>query len=792
MRRKLSFAIILTAIAILLPACLPPMRLAEGPKEAVEISIIPKPLQIEKSTGNFAIAPTTKILIPANDKGAEQAAQYLADRLRKATEFDLPIQSSTGSMPLQSIQLKSIYNPALSPESYQLTVSTDLITIEALGAQGLFYGVQTLIQLLPVQVYSGRKVPAITLLVPCIKVGDTPRFGWRGMMLDVSRHFFTKEFVKEYIDYLAIHKMNTFHWHLTDDQGWRIEIKKYPKLTEVGAWRVDREDKPWTNREPQKAEEAATYGGFYTQDDIKEIVEYARNRFITIIPEIEMPGHCLAAITSYPQYSCSGGPFTVPPGGVWPIKDVYCPGNEETFEFLQNVLSEVIALFPSEYIHIGGDEVDKSTWKQCPKCQARIAAEGLKNEEELQSYFVRRIEKFLNANGKRLIGWDEILEGGLAPNATVMSWRGMEGGIAAAKSGHDCVMTPTSHCYFDYYQGDPGLEPLAIGGYLPLSKVYSFEPVPADLSAEEAKHILGGQANLWTEYVATPSHAQYMTLPRIAAMAEVTWSAKEIRNWEDFLGRLKRQLDRYVQAKINFARSLYAVRLKPAFNAAREEVLIKLEAEILKPEIRFSLDGRDPTANSARYSQPIRIKKTGTLKAATFANGKPLGPVTEIGYLAHKALGKPISLTFPYSERYSGGWKLALLDGLRGSKSHTDGRWQGFEGDDLIAVIDFGKKQKFSQVTLGCLQNSDSWIFLPTEVEFAVSDDGKDYKVVASQKNDTAPVLAEAIIKDFSAKFTITKARYLRIRAKNIGTCPEEHPGAGKKAWLFADEIIVN
>ncbi len=792
MRRKLSFALILTAIAIVLPACLPPMRLAEGPKEAVEISIIPKPLQMEKLTGNFAIAPTTQILIPANDRGAEEAAQYLADRLRKATEFDLPIQSSTGSMPLQSIQLKSIYNPALSPESYQLTVNTDLITIEATGAQGLFYGVQTLIQLLPVQVYSGRKVPAITLLVPCIKVSDTPRFGWRGMMLDVSRHFFTKEFVKEYIDYLAMHKMNIFHWHLTDDQGWRIEIKKYPKLTEVGAWRVDREDKPWNNREPQKAGEAATNGGFYTQDDIKEIVEYARSRFITVIPEIEMPGHCLAAITSYPQYSCTGGPFTVPPGGVWPIKDVYCPGNEETFQFLQDVLAEVIKLFPAEYIHIGGDEVDKSTWKQCPKCQARIEAESLKNEEELQSYFVRRIEKFLNANGKRLIGWDEILEGGLAPNATVMSWRGMEGGIAAAKSGHDCVMTPTSHCYFDYYQGDPGLEPPAIGGYLPLGKVYSFEPVPSDLSVEEAKHIRGGQANLWTEHVSTPSHAQYMTVPRIAAMAEVTWSAKELRNWEDFLGRLKRQLDRYAQAKINFARSLYAVRLKPAFKAAREEVLIKLEAEILKPEIRYSLDGRDLTANSARYSQPIRIKKTGTLKAATFANGKPMGPVTEIHYLAHKALGKPISLTFPYSERYNGSWKLALLDGLRGSKSHTDGRWQGFEGDDLIAVIDFGKKQKFSRVTLGCLQNSGSWIFLPTEVEFAVSDDGKDYKVVASQKNDVSSALAEAIIKDFSANFPITKARYLRIRAKNIGTCPEGHPGAGKKAWLFADEIIVN
>ena len=792
MRRKFSVAIILTVITILLPACLPPMRMAERPTEIVEINIVPKPLQVEKSTGNFAIAPATQIVIPANDKGAELAAQYLANRLRKATEFDLPIKNSTESMPLQSIQLKSIYNPAMSSESYQLTVNTDLITIEAPGAQGLFYGIQTLIQLLPAQVYSGRKLPAITLLAPCVKISDTPRFSWRGMMLDVSRHFFPKDFVKEYIDYLALHKMNSFHWHLTDDQGWRIEIKKYPKLTEVGAWRVDREDKPWNNREPQKAGEAATNGGFYTQDDIKEIVEYARSRFITVIPEIEMPGHCLAALASYPQYSCTGGPFTVPPGGVWPIKDVYCPGNEETFQFLQDVLGEVIALFPSEYIHIGGDEVDKSTWKQCPKCQARIAAEGLKNEEELQSYFIRRIEKFLNANNKRLIGWDEILEGGLAPNATVMSWRGMEGGIAAAKSGHDCVMSPTSHCYFDYYQGDPGLEPLAIGGYLPLSKVYSFEPVPADLSDEEAKRILGGQANLWTEYIATPSHAQYMTVPRIAAMAEVTWSAKELRNWDDFLARLRKLLDRYAQAKINFARSLYAVRLKPISNAGRDQVRLKLEAEISNPEIRYTMDGRDLADSSERYTQPIRIKKTGTLKAATFSNGRPLGPVTEARLLAHKALGKSISLAFPYSDRYSGGWKLALLDGLRGSTSHTDGRWQGFEGDDLVAVIDFGKKQKFGRVSLGCLQNSGAWIFLPAEVEFAVSNDGQDYKVVGSLKNDVSPILADTIIKDFAADFPVTKARYLRVSAKNIAVCPEGHPGAGKKAWLFADEIIVD
>jgi len=792
MKRKSFLILLLIGLAVFFPACIPLMRTAPPPKEVVEISIIPKPLQIEKSPGSFAIAPSTQILIPANDKNAELAARYLADRLKKATGFEIPIKNSSDPPPLQAIVFKGVYNPAQSPEEYRLTVATDLLTIEATQAQGFFYGAQTLLQLVPADVYSGKPLRIITLLVPCLKITDRPRFSWRGMMLDVSRHFFPKDFIKDYIDILAMHKMNTFHWHLTDDQGWRIEIKKYPKLTEVGAWRVDRESKDWNSREPQKEGEAATYGGFYTQDDIREIVEYARSRFITVVPEIEMPGHCTAALASYPQYSCTGGPFTVLPGGVWPIKDVYCPGNEETFEFLQNVLSEVIALFPSPFIHIGGDEVDKSTWKKCPKCQARIAAEGLKNEEELQSYFIRRVEKFLNANGKRLIGWDEILEGGLAPNATVMSWRGMEGGIAAAKSGHDCVMTPTSYCYFDYYQGDPGLEPPGIGGNLPLGKVYSFEPVPKDLTPEEAAHILGAQANLWTEYVPTPAHAQYMTVPRIAAIAEVGWSEKELRNWDDFLTRLKKQFDRYELARINFARSLYAVRLTPFYHVGKQEVQFKLQTEMPKQEIRYTLDGKDPDPDSELFSETLHFKKSLGFKAASFTNGRQVGPVTEVQFFSHKALGKPISLLFPYQERYNGGWRLALLDGLRGSKTHTDGRWQGFEGDDLVAEIDLGKKQKLSQITVGCLQNSGSWIFMPSEVEFAVSVDGKNYQVLETQKNDTSPALTEAVIKDFSAKFPEIKARLVRIHAKNIGTCPPGHPGEGKKAWLFADEIIIN
>jgi hexosaminidase len=755
------------------------------------ISIIPKPLSVESHEGYFTVSPETVIYLEAGDSETEQVARYFSDRLGTVSGFQLPIVHEIPKAPSKAFLFKKSEKENLGNESYQLTIEEQLITCEANNSQGLFYGVQTLFQLLPPEVYSAKPVSGIRWQIPCLRISDAPRYRWRGMLLDVSRHFFPKEFIKNFIDYLAMHKMNIFHWHLTDDHGWRIEIKQYPKLTETGAWRVDREDRPWNLREPQKEGEKATYGGFYTQEDIKEIVDYARSRFVTIVPEIEMPGHCLAALASYPQYSSSGGPFTVLPGGVYPIYDVYCPGNEETFEFLQNILSEVIELFPSEYIHIGGDEVDKTPWKACPKCQARIAAEGLNNEEELQSYFVRRIEKFLNSKSKKLVGWDEILEGGLAPNATVMSWRGAEGGIEAARQGHNVVMTPTSNCYFDYYQGNPEKEPLAIGGFLPLSKVYYFEATPQELTPEEAHHILGVQANLWTEFVPTQEHAQYMIFPRIAAEAELGWSAKESKNWEDFKARMTEQFKRYDLLGINWAKSAYAVRAFPELVSAKKELILKLETETSRPEIRFSLDGKDPTSASARYTQPIRLRKTAVLKAAHLLNGQIIQGITEEKFYIHKALGKPVRLGYPYKEKYSGGGELGLTDGIRGSKSYGDGRWQGFEQDDLVASIDLGKRQKITKIAAGFLQDSGAWIFLAANVEFAASINGRDFKVVATLSNDVSPLSTETIKKDFSAMLNGVRARFVRVHAKNIGACPEGHPGAGGKAWLFVDEIIV-
>jgi len=790
MRRQPVFYLAAIVFSIILPAC----RVATAPTVAVkvqpEVSIVPRPLQLEMKPGSFGLGPGMTIFVEAADERATDGASYLAERLGAAVGGFIPV--STGSLPAgqNAIVLAQREDNALGAEGYRLNVQNDRVLLEAPTPAGLFYGVQTILQLLPPDVFSG-KMAARPPTLPCLVIQDSPRFRWRGFMLDVSRHFLPKKYVLELIDLLAMHKMNTFHWHLTDDQGWRIEIKSYPRLTEVGAWRVDRGETPWTLREQQKDGETPAYGGFYTQDDIREVIAYARSRFVTIIPEIEMPGHCLAALASYPQYSCSSGPFRVPPGSVWPIKDVYCPGNDETFTFLERALGEVADLFPGAYIHIGGDEVDKSTWKACPKCQARMTAEGLKTEEELQSYFVRRIERSLNSRGKTLLGWDEILEGGLAPNAAVMSWRGTEGGIAAARAGHDVVMSPTSHCYFDYYQGNPLAEPLAIGGFVPLRKVYSFEPVPPDLTNEEAAHILGTQANLWTEYVLTPEHAEYMTFPRLAALAEVGWTAQEKRDWTDFTARMEKQYARYDGVGINYAKSAFAVRIVPELEARKREFTVRLETDTYRPDIHFTLDGSEPTVSSLRYEKPLRLKKTAVLKAAAFLDGRMIGKPTEEKVFRHLALALPAALSFPFKEQYNGGGPLALSDGLRGSRSSGDGRWQGFEGDDLMAVIDLGKGRKIGRIVTGFLQNSSSWIFLPSSVEIAFSEDGKEFVVISTLANDISPFDPEPRVKEFSADTTGKKARFVHVHARNIGVCPDGHPGAGNKAWLFADEIII-
>jgi len=503
--------------------------------------IIPAPADVEARDGIFTLRSTSRILAgPA----LRSAAKQLAARLRPSTGFSVKIKSAkTGIKPGDIILTTENAGINLGPEGYQLSVTQDAVTIRAATEAGVFYGVQSLLQMLPPEIFSAKPATNMAWTVPCVEISDQPRFTWRGLMLDVSRHFFTKKEVEQALDLMSLYKLNTFHWHLADDQGWRIQIKKYPKLTSVGAWRngIDFHLDPKLSTAYRRD---GRYGGFYTQRDIREVVAYAAARHITIVPEIEMPGHSTAALAAYPEFSCTGGPFSIDQDhGIY--HGVYCAGNDATFDFLENVLAEVIPLFPGKYIHIGGDEVRKTNWQHCEKCQKRIRTEGLKDERGLQSYFIKRIEEYVNAHGKTLIGWSEIREGGLPQRAALMDWIG--GGAAAAGSGHDVVMTPTAFCYFDHYQSTNRLaEPKAIGGFLPLKQVYAFEPVPTNLPAEFHSHILGGQANLWAEYIPSLDRVEYMLFPRLTALAEADWSPDSARNWDDYKTRAalnERRLD---------------------------------------------------------------------------------------------------------------------------------------------------------------------------------------------------------------------------------------------------------
>ncbi len=517
----------LMMVGISMVQCSPYTKKGKG-----EVNIVPKPKEVTINDGLYLVNEKTKILADTTDEEVRSVAEFLAGLLRPSTGFDMAIkQGKDGSNSIKLIIDKGVKG---NKGAYRLVTDKNGVTISAPDATGLYYGVQSLRQLLPVEVEMKDVQKGIEWTVPFVVINDEPAFRYRGLHLDVSRHFFPVSFIKKYIDLLALHKMNVFHWHLTEDQGWRIEIKKYPKLTEVGSIRKE----TLVGHYGSGKYDGKPYGGFYTQDEVREVVAYAKDHFITVIPEIEMPGHSLAALAAYPELGCTVVPYEVATTwGVFP--DVYCAGNDQVFTFLEDVLTEVMDLFPSEYIHIGGDECPKTRWKHCPKCQARIKKEHLKNEHELQSYFIRRIEKFLNAHGRQIIGWDEILEGGLAPKATVMSWRGEKGGIEAAQQHHDVIMTPGFALYFDHYQADPETQPLAIGGFTNTKTVYEYNPVPKALESDLDKYVLGAQGNVWTEYMQTPEYVEYMVYPRACALSEVDWTPKSEKNWDDFVKRME-------------------------------------------------------------------------------------------------------------------------------------------------------------------------------------------------------------------------------------------------------------
>ena len=746
-----------------------------------KISIIPQPVSITQHDGNFTIDHNTSIKFDRDNKELHAAAGFLSSSLKNISGYALPLNSVKGKF----ITLVIKKTPAVGYEGYLLSVSTSSINITANTKAGIVYGMQSLFQTLP-QIHTNA-----ALTVPCMDITDYPRFKWRGMHLDVSRHFFSPAMIKEYIDLLAAYKMNSFHWHLCDDPGWRLEIKKYPLLTKVGAWRAERPGKTWSESEPTQAGEATNYGGYYTQEQVKELVAYAQERNVTIIPEIEMPGHSAAALAAYPNLSCTQQPQRTNTGGVYPpgIQTNYCVGNDSVFIFLEDVLTEVMKLFPSKYIHVGGDEVDKTSWKNCPKCQELKKKLGLKDEDELQSYFIQRIEKFLIAHHRKLIGWDEILEGGLAPEATVMSWRGESGGIKAAQMHHDVVMTPGTPLYFDHYQAGPEGEPAAIGGFNSLKMVYDYDPIPKELTPVEAKYVLGAQANVWTEFIPTVSQLEYMVLPRMLALAETDWTPMSAKNWDSFYQRLQYHLKGFGQKGFNYSPGNFTVSIQPI--SQNGKLSVALLTEIPVAEIHYTVDGNEPNATSPIYQNPIPADSSFTIKAITVENGNVMSArPAEQKFVMHKAVGLNVTYVNQPANSYMAGGPNALTDGVRGTLV-AGKNWHGFEGEDLVATIDFKRETMIHQLSLGCLQDYGSWIFMPQFVKFETSADGINFTEAGTVKNTIPVDDRNAAIKDFTVDFPAKNIRYVRVTAKNVGTCPAGHPGVGQPAWLFADEMVA-
>lgn len=723
------------------------------------INIIPKPQVVEPVEGVFLISKSTKILFNEQSK---QVADYLKEHIKSWNGSDLILEEiGKSNSDKNIIKLRIIdSDEVVGDEGYTLKCDASQILISAHKENGLFYGVQSLKQLFPT--VSEQHIED-KIIIPAVNIIDYPRFSWRGLNLDCCRHFMSKDFVKRYIDLLAFHKMNVLHWHLTEDQGWRIEIKKYPELTEHGAWR--------------KYDDGSVYGGFYTQEEIKEVVEYAASRFITVVPEIEMPGHSMAAISTYPHLSCTGGPFDV--GTLWGIyKDVYCAGNEETFTFLEAVLTEVIDLFPGKYIHIGGDEAPKDRWEKCEKCQALIKSENLYGLGEIQSYFIKRMEKFINSKGKEIIGWDEILEGGLAPGATVQSWRGTKGAVEAAKMGHDVIVSPTTHCYYDY--------PIEVTD---VPKIYSFNPVPEELSVEEAKHVLGSEGNMWTEY-APQEFIDHRLFPRLAALSEVMWLEKEKKNYTDFESRMMHHYSRLERMGVNYSFEISPLEFINTSDSSNRSLNVQINQLQENLELFFTLDGSEPTTASLKNSEPINIAASTTLKVGLYHGEKKVGPTIERLFTVSKSLNKKVKLTYPY-KRYTGGGDKALTDGARGTDYYRDGSWQGFHGTDFEAILDLEEVSDISKITIGFTVASSSLVFLPEYVEVFVPNRNQSYESVGKASIDFSLKDPTWTRKDFIINLGKVSARYIKIFAKNPMKVPEWHPAYGGIPWLMIDEIIV-
>ena len=738
--------------------------------------IVPRPLNYTAVEGSFILAPKT--VVRAESQALAHAATIFTEDLSVVTGSTLSVKRSAPRNGAINLTIDS----SLQAEEYKLNITSAAVNIVGGTERAVFYGLQSLLQ---IAAASDAVKGGVSL--SGVKITDKPHFEYRGALLDVCRHIFSVEDVKRYIDILALHKVNKFHWHLTEDQGWRIEIKAYPELTEKGSMR--KETLVGHGLNPVEWD-GTPYGGYYTQDEIREVVAYAAERYIEIIPEIERPGHSQAALHALPWLGCNEQIVDVwTTWGVTP--EVLCAGKETTYEFLEKVLDEVIELFPSELIHIGGDECPKDRWVECEHCQAMMKAQGLENEEQLQGYLVARIEKFLNAHGRRIIGWDEILEGGVTPSATVMAWRGENYAYEAARQGHDAIMAPTSYLYFDYYQTkDTETEPLAIGGYVPVERVYSFNPQPDVLTPEQQKHIIGVQANLWTEYVPTYSHVEYMLLPRMAALCEIQWSPASKKNYEDFLKRLPQLVDVYDVKKYNYATHVFDI--KADMTPDPEEGVLKVSfRNIDNSPIHYTLDGTEPTASSPKYTDTLKIKESCVVKAVGVrSTGNTRVFQEEVS--VHKASFKPITMLKPINRQYYFEGAGTLVDGLKGNHNYKTGRWIAFFKNDMEAVIDLKTPTEVSSVSINTLVEKGDWVFDARRIAVYVSEDGENFTEVASEEYPALTLDNPNQIYDHTLTFDAVTTKYLKVYLQPEHSLPDWHGGKGHPSFVFLDEIVVN
>ena len=750
------------AILLASAACLTSGAYAKTNEARYDVVPLPQSIVARQADG-FTINGSTRITYPKGNEALKKNARFLAGYLKDLTGLNL--KTSAGAPGRNVIYLSDALK-ADNPEAYAIDITSQGVTIDGASAAGNFYGIQTLRKSL-------APAPGEKAVLPAATIIDAPRFPYRGAHFDTSRHYFPVDSVKEFIDMLALHNINRFHWHITDAQGWRLEIKKHPKLTEIGSKREGT-----CVGHDFDSSDSIPYGGYYTQQQARDIVKYAADRHITVIPEIDLPGHMLGALSAYPELGCTGGPYKV--WTRWGIADdVLCAGNDSTYQLIDDVLTEITEIFPSKYIHIGGDESPKVRWEKCPKCQAKIKELGLKSdahstaEQKLQTYVMSRATQTLNKLGRHMIGWDEVLEGGPVEGGVIMSWRGTEGAVTAVKSGMKAILSPTNYCYFDYTQAlDKENEPLGIGGYLPVEKVYSFEPLDPTLTDDEKSRVLGTQGNLWTEYISTMDHVFYNELPRMAALAEVGWTAPEKKDFRQFTGRMANMFHQYDAFGFNYARHLFNV--QPQVTIEKGKGIVVNLSTFDDAPIYYTLDGTEPTIKAAV------IRPEG--KSAVWADSVSF----------NKATSAEVTFAFPPHSRYTADGPQPLVDGRFGRDAFNDGSWMGFNSTPMVATLDLGQPKEISSLSVNTNVRTNDWIYDTRKITVEVSDNGKDFKEVASQDYPALTAHKSEIV-NHTLTFAPVKAQWVRITMvpeKSIGSFHDV--AAGQGAFIFVDEIVLN